>query len=397
MANPIYTETQSNQIRGFEVPLNPTAIERELSSMWDLRTESPEGKPGGVTHITLGNLIWFGSSRFLPRIRSIFSRLVNQYPCRLFLLEFVPGEELKDIQAYINAYCFPSSEGKSEVCCEEIHLRFPASHMHHVKGMLLPLLVADVPTYFWYFSTAPRQYEVILSDLTHLADLSINEVAFRKDPSLGLREMAEGQNPAISLSWFRCSPLREQIASFFDDPATHKLFPEVESITFGWMGSESRFQALTNSCVTLGWMAGKLGWEYKGNFQFQNGTRLINVVFKEEPQHSGVDCSEITTFDLKFRTGDELNLHSATCSGQTVRQISLPSLGQPTDARIIKMHTLDEAEALAHLLQHPHRKSNFLQAAGIGWQILHDALTHQERFFAHSKQSHTDCNPDHTP
>lgn len=397
MADPIYPETASTSIRGFSVPLNPTAIERELNSMWDIRKDSPEGKPGGVTHITLGNVIWFGSSRFLARIRSIFSRMVNHYPCRLFLLEIVPGEEQKQMEAYINAYCFPATQGPSEVCCEEIHLRFPATEMHHVKGMLLPLLVADVPTYFWYFSSAPKQYEEILKDLTQLADLSINEVAFRQEPALGLKEMAEGMNPAVSLSWFRCAPLREQIASFFDDASTHLLFTKITSINFGWRGSTSRIQALTNACVTTGWLASKLGWEYKGNFQFANGDRVIAVDFREESQPSGIDCSEITTFELHCEQGDIFSLKSSQCSGQTVRQFHLPSVDNRTDSRFIKMHTLDEAEALVRLLQHPHSKSNFLAAATIAWPLLQDALEHQEKFFATPKLYSQEMNPKFVP
>lgn len=391
------TSTGATSIRGFSVPLNPTAIEQELNAMWDMREESPEGKPGGVTHITLGNVIWFGSSRFLPRIRSIFSRMVNHYPCRLFLLEIVPGEEQERMESYINAYCFPASNGPSEVCCEEIHLRFPAQEMHHVKGMLLPLLVADVPTYFWYFSSAPRQYESILKELTHLADVSINEVAFRKEPALGLKEMAEGNNPAVSLSWFRCAPLREQIASFFDDAATQSLLPQITHLKFGWMGSNSRIQALTNACVTTGWMASKLGWEYAGNFQFKKGETVIQISFHEDDPKDGVDCSEITSFELHCSAGDQFTLKSSQCSGQTVRQFSLPSVDHRTDSRFIKMHTLDEAEALVRLLQSPLSKSNFISAANCSWPLLQEALQHQEKFFSTTKLYTPETTTKHAP
>ncbi|MGF1572671.1 MAG: glucose-6-phosphate dehydrogenase assembly protein OpcA [Sumerlaeia bacterium] len=389
--------TAASAVRGFSVPLNPTAIEHELNSMWDQREESPEGKPGGVTHITLGNVVWFGSSRFLPRIRTIFSRMVNQYPCRIFLLEIVPGEELTSMEAYINAYCFPATQGPSEVCCEEIHLRFPASQMHHVKGMLLPLLVADVPSYFWYFSSAPRQYESILQDLTHLADVSINEVAFRKEPATGLKEMAEGKNIAVSLSWFRCAPLREQIASFFDDPATHPLIQQIKTLTFGWMGSSSRIQALTNACVTTGWLASKLGWKYQGDFTFRNGEQIVKIAFEEEDSREGVDCSEITSFELTCEQGDEFSLKSSLCSGQTARKFCLPSVGHRSDSRFIKMHTLDEAEALVQLLQKPLQKSNFIQAAEAGWQLLHDSLNQQEKFFTTAKIYTPETTIKHAP
>lgn len=363
---------------GFPVELSPSAIERELASMWDQREANPaagnEANSSGITHFTLGNIVWFGSSRFLPRIRKIFSELVNTYPCRLFLLEFTEDPDHDKISAYTNAYCYRSSKDKGEVCCEEIHLLFSERYLEHIKGVMLPLLVADVPTYFWYFSSMPTRYKRLIPDLKKLADITINEVAFLDDPAEGMRAMSEKENESISLSWYRCMPLREYIARFFDDPKMLPLINEIQHLEFGWCGNSGRTQAVINACGTVGWMADKLGWEYKGKMQYLANGKLIQIAFKEEPPSEGPDCSQITSVKITYATGDYCSLNATRCEGQTERKVHFTDESIHDHSNIIRMHTLSEAEALTRLVQSPQSRHQFAGAAKKSWILVRDTL-----------------------
>ncbi len=356
---------------GFPVSLSPAAIDRELTAMWNQRGGVDE--PGGVTHYTRGNVIWLGSERHVARTRRIFSQLVSRFPCRLFLLEYSDGAEGASIKSFANAYCFSSKGHEGEVCCEEITLRLGPKALRHVTGAVMPLLIADVPTFFWYSSGDPQHYGSALEQLIALADRVVTEVAHMTDPAEGLRAAAEPGAKTTSLSWYRSYPMRDHVAGLFDERDSMERLAAVERIVIGVAGDRKDAQAMTNACILAGWFASRAGWtvdESGGHaYRAKRGPVAVDIVPADGP-----NTSQIVRFEAYCSTGDCLSLAMTGEKDGAERRVT-GSCGTCRETpRFVHAREWTEAEALGFAFNSPHRHEIFQQAAAMAWPLLRRML-----------------------
>jgi len=355
---------------GVPVSLSPAAIERELAAMWTVR--GGEDEPGGVAHYTLGNVVWLGSSRHVQRTRRIFSELVSRFPCRLFLLEYAAEMEGEAIESAVNAYCFASKGHEAEVCCEEISLRFGPQAMRHVAGAVLPLLVADVPTFLWYSSADPTHYGAMLDALVRAANRVITEVAHMPDPAAGLATMAEARSKTISLSWYRSFPLRDNVASLFDEAPCLALLPAVDGLRVRWAGESCDAQGVTNAAMLAGWFASRVGWRIatEGPSPFVGAVGPIDVELSAVPAARDAECGQIVGFEARASTGDRLALSMAEVVGRMERTVRGPCGTCRDTPRFVRTRTWTEAEALGFAFNSPHRHEIFQRAAAMAAPLV---------------------------
>ncbi|MBI5154941.1 glucose-6-phosphate dehydrogenase assembly protein OpcA [Candidatus Poribacteria bacterium] len=364
-------------VTGVPVELSPAAIERELASMWERRAESGTEEAAGVTRITLGNVLWLGTSRHVPRIRQTFARLVVDYPCRLFLMEFISEHDGPGIDAYVNAYCFLAGGPHKEVCCEEIHLRFGPRGLDHLPGAILPLLVPDVPSCLWHFTAEPWRYERMIGPLTAIVDRTVCEVAFFDKPFAGLRDLASNRSQAHDLAWFRYAPIREQVASLFDDPAAGDLLKQVRTVRAGWAGAEDDPHALVACSLLVGWLAAALGWKpWEGQnwpFQYESAAGPITVEFFAKAAKRPEDRAGIILFEMECAGGESIRLEVGDQMGQMERIIEGSAAQGPCAPRYVHTGALTDAQALGQALNAPESGALFRSAAAHGWPLLRAA------------------------
>lgn len=359
---------------GIPVSLSPAAIERELTAMWDQR--GGEDEPGGVAHFSLGNVVWLGSSRHVARTRRIFSELVSKFPCRLFLLEYAPDMGGERIESFANAYCFASKGRESEVCCEEITMRFGEGALRHVPGAVLPLLLADVPTFLWYSSADPEHYGAMLQALVRAADRVITEVAHMPDPAAGLAKMADARSKTISMSWYRSFPMRDNVASLFDDPRCLALLPAIDRVRVQWAGTDCDVQALTNACMLVGWFASKAGWRATPGAPqpFTGAAGPVAVDMASLPAARDADCGQIVRFEARTSAGDCLSLATTEAVGRMERIVAGPCGTCRDTPRFVHARTWSEVEALGFAFNSSYRHGIFQRAAAMAAPLLARAL-----------------------
>lgn len=359
---------------GFPVRLSPEEIDRELAAMW----KSREGdEAGGVTRVALGNMIWLASERHREEAHRIFSRLVTHYPCRLILLEYHEDRGNPDIDAFVNAQCFISPDRRGEVCCEEIILRFGAAAFRHVANAVLSLLLPDVPTTFCYVSALPHRYEELLDAITAIADHTITEVTMLADPVAGLRELADSTKYTGTLSWFRYGPIREQVASVFDDAQVGGLLGRLGSVRIKWCGTAGDVVALTNASLLVGWMASRLGWKPRRSawpFRFAGPAGDVTIEFircdSEDPLHE----SELIEIELRCTTGERVRLMQQPGEGFVERIVDCAACMPSGRSMYVKTQPYDEARALIVSLSSGRTNPVFDAAARMAAPVLEAAL-----------------------
>ncbi|MEQ8818694.1 MAG: glucose-6-phosphate dehydrogenase assembly protein OpcA [Sumerlaeia bacterium] len=344
-------------VPGFPVTLNPNAIEAKLAELWDVRGGQDEAGDGdgGVTRITLGNLLWLGGPEQIPQVRDAFRQLVTEYPCRLFLLERHPQAD--GIEARVNAYCFLTG-GQRQVCCEEIHLRFNEDSARHLRGAVLPLFVSDVPTTLWTRGSGLGLQEDMLTSLRKSVDYLVRDSAHLPDPAAALREMAEcpkksGSCPVVDLSWFRFEPLRQQIAGAFDDPGVRANGCQKPRLHIRLAPSKKDPTSSLTVCAALlaGWVASRLGWEWTGGAGF---------VSQANPVAFAIECDETAATE----EGGFLEL-----------VLEVPGLGAVSFGKQHEQHLarpLSDAQAMGLALTTRHRSGSFRDSAAVAWRILRD-------------------------
>lgn len=362
-------------VPGVPVDLAPEKVEAELGAMWSGR--GGEGEATGAARITLSNVVWLGSSRRARRAREVFARLAPLHPCRLFLLECVPGEGTEDLEAFVNAYCFKKPGMEREICCEEIHARFGERGLAMVPGAVLPLLVPDVPTIFWSYSAEPERYGTAVQAIERAVDLTIHEAAFMQDPAAGLRSAAESNRRVIDLSMAATMPLREQVATAADDVACARLLGNIDTINIGWKGRPDDREALVHASLIAGWLASRLGWENPGGspwpYYYNAPGGRVNVRFSCR-QAGGTRQGDIVYFGAENRDGDSLELVVASEEAKVRRIVSGPSRGCDCAPRTIHGGILDAGDALGLALNAQVDVGNFGPAAARAWPLLAAAL-----------------------
>lgn len=363
-------------VHGFPVPLDPEAIERELAAMWTARGpgQDPDDEDAGAARVTLGNVVWLGSSRHVPRIRRVFAGLVSRFPCRLFLLEFVSGRDEPGIDAFVNAHCFLSPGMEREVCCEEIHLRFGPQSCGMASGAVLPLLVPDVKTCLWWFTSTPWDYEAASAGLTRLADTVVREAAFLPDPADGLRMMASGEREVIDLAWVRSAPLREHIALLFDDPENGKRLAEIDRVAVRWRGGADSRTGRVAASLLAGWLASRLGWtippEESAPFAYGGPNGPVAIDFRGEPGDPPATPGGIEAIEAHFSGGGCFKLLLDPKGRGLQRVIEEADGSCPVGRRALRSASFDEAEALGAALISRRGAALFRDAAAKAWPLL---------------------------
>jgi glucose-6-phosphate dehydrogenase assembly protein OpcA len=361
---------------GFPVELSPDAIDRELASMWKQRGGEGGDESPGVTRIALGNIIWLTSTRHREHARRVFANLVQHYPSRLILLEYQEEWDNPEVEAFVNAQCFRPHEIRGEVCCEEIVLRFGARAFRHIANAVLSLLLPDVPTTFCYISALPHRYADLIEAIGAIADHTITEATLLDDPVKGLREMAEGNACAGTLSWFRYTPIREQIAAVFDDRHCGALLSSISGVRIKWCGGGG-IEALTTASLLVGWMASRLGWKpgaASWPFRFESSAGPVAVEFLRcEPAEEEGEAV-LVEIEIRCATGDRVRLLQSERRGFLERVLDGPSQLCEGKPMYVKTRPLDEAQAVVLSLNTTATNPPFRHAARLAAPVLESAL-----------------------
>lgn len=372
-------------VMGFPVRLSPEAIDRELSSMWKRRGGEGESAEGGrgVTRVTMGNVIWLGSTRHVANTRQVFSELVSTYPSRLFLLEYTGRGGDEAIRTYVNAYCYLQPDRRGQVCCEEIHLQFGEKALARVPRAVLPLLLPDIPTCFWYSSATPERYDEILPGLSEIADRTIGQIALLDNPAEGLRAMA-AEGHATSFAWHRYAPVRERVAALFDDAAHLALLRRIDRVRIAWLGSENDVQGPITASLLGGWLASCLGWKPArggegSTFSFADPageTVAVEIDRAGDLRSSGT--SEIQRIELHARSGECFVLEALDDPGAMTTRLEDAHGECLLRPRILHADPLDEATALATALNSRVDSRFFREAATLAAPLLEHTLAHRK-------------------
>ncbi|HEU4326047.1 MAG TPA: glucose-6-phosphate dehydrogenase assembly protein OpcA [Roseiflexaceae bacterium] len=241
------------------------AIERELTALWQ---QAHENNPDAVTRVCVLNLVAVvRSGHAAEAATETVARLNARHPNRAILVSALPEQAgAAGLEAWVQAHCRLPAPGRPQVCCEQITITARGAAAAGAAGVVLPLLVPDVPVMLWWPRGEPFG-DPLFDRVAALADRIILDSASFDNAETGLAHTAgalERGLPVSDMAWGRLTPWRELTAQFFDAPALLPHLAEIDSLEIefetGAGGPPDRSPAL----LMVGWLASRLGWHTNG-------------------------------------------------------------------------------------------------------------------------------------
>jgi len=253
-------------LRGRGIPVDPTAIERELVRLWGPEAErvgGPDLDRPAVTRLVLANLV----VREGPGPAAALDALVARHPCRAIVLRVDDHAPPDAISAEVSALCHLPAPGLPQVCSERIVLRAAPDAFALLPGAVRPLLEPDLPIVLWWGDdprSNPATFRTLASECSRL-------ILDLPDPGADPDAIRAGLDPNLArfardAAWFGATPWRELIAQFFDPPSPLGDLLAIASVDIqGVVPPAAPSSTPPRLAIWLAaWLAGQLDWQARG-------------------------------------------------------------------------------------------------------------------------------------
>jgi glucose-6-phosphate dehydrogenase assembly protein OpcA len=235
------------------LPVEIGQIDRELKRLW----AEGEGAMTRASHINLA--VYSEEPGSLARNTEILSQITVTHACRAIVIAADPSAERDRVEAWISAHCHISGTGAKRVCSEQISFLLEGASVKLLPSIVFSQLDSDLPLYLWWQSDFAEPMD---PQLWAWIDRLIYDSQRWRDFDGQMRLVEKAQREAkqrivlCDLNWTRLVHFRLAFAQFFDHPASHHHFDEIESgsVVFGH-GYRS------TALLFIGWLAAQLGWE----------------------------------------------------------------------------------------------------------------------------------------
>jgi glucose-6-phosphate dehydrogenase assembly protein OpcA len=269
--------TAENYSLGLAVEISK--IDRELKKLW---AESA----GAMTRASLINLaVYSEASGSLERNTQLIARIAQNHACRAIVIGADPAAKENRVEAWISAHCHVSKAGGKQICSEQLSFLLEGPCTSLLPSIVFSHLDSDLPLHLWWQG---EFHDPMDPQLWAWVDRLMYDSHDWKDFDTQMRLVETAQEEAkqrvvlCDLNWTRLDKLRVAVAQFFDHPASHHHFDEIESAQIDF-APDFRSTAV----LLAGWLGAQLNWraEPTGNaneFTFTDSQdRKIDIVLSE--------------------------------------------------------------------------------------------------------------------
>jgi glucose-6-phosphate dehydrogenase assembly protein OpcA len=246
-------------------------IERELRELWEGMAVAKEGAPGSdrpVLRACVQNLVVYApGENAREEVLEVLAEVSERHPSRMLVLLPRPDRPELHTSAYVTALCHLAGKSK-QVCCEQIVIEAGPEGLRHLRSIVQPLLVPDLPVVLWWREEPPADGERLFEELRDGANRVIFDSSTLGDPASELARLVARLGDSrwtgySDLAWAALTPWRSLLAGLFDVPSNRPqlgLLDRVEIDAVAPSGSTLPVHPL----LLAGWLATRLGWRRSG-------------------------------------------------------------------------------------------------------------------------------------
>lgn len=263
MSAPAITENYS-----LGLPVEIGQIDRELKKLW---AESA----GAMTRASLINLaVYSEMPGSLEKNTQLIAQIAENHACRALVIGADCKAKENRVEAWISAHCHISRAGSKQICSEQLSFRLEGPCTNLLPSIVFSHLDSDLPFYLWWQG---ELHDPMDPQLWAWVDRFIYDSHDWRDFDAQMQLVQTAQREArqrivlCDLNWTRLDRIRYAVAQFFDHPASHHHFSEIENI-------QVEFAAGFRSTAVLlaGWLGAQLSWSIE-NGQRDNNFKFIDT------------------------------------------------------------------------------------------------------------------------
>jgi len=205
------------------------------------------------------NLVVAGASEaHADEAAEVVTEIAAHHPARAILLIADPTAGA-GIAADLSLQCVIAA-GAGQACVETVRLRIGGDAALHLRSVVPPLLLPDVPTHLWLHGPAPLD-QALDADTLELCERVVVDSEAYDDARATLRRLAvtpprsDGSLPLSDLAWIRTRPWREQLARAFDPPTHRALLGGVARID---LVTDDGARTPPGALLLAGWLLSRL-------------------------------------------------------------------------------------------------------------------------------------------
>ena len=234
------------------LPVEIGKIDKELKKLW---AESE----GAMTRASLVNLaVYSEAPGSLEKNTQIIAKIAENHACRAIVIDADCKAKENRVEAWISAHCHISRAGSKQICSEQLSFLLEGPCTNLLPSIVFSYLDSDLPFYLWWQG---EFHDPMDPQLWAWVDRLIYDSQTWSNFAAQMRLVETAQEEArqrlvlCDLNWTRLDKVRFALAQFFDHPASHHHFTEIESARIDF-APEFRSTAL----LLAGWLAAQLNW-----------------------------------------------------------------------------------------------------------------------------------------
>ncbi len=305
-------------------------IDKELKKLW---AESE----GSMTRASLINLaIYSEAPGSLEKNTQIIAKIAQNHACRAIVIGANCKAKENRVEAWLSAHCHISRAGGKKICSEQLSFRLEGPCTNLMPSIVFSHLDSDLPFYLWW---QDEFHDPMDPQLWAWVDRLIYDSQTWSSFAAQMRLVETAQQEArqrvvlCDLNWTRLDKVRFAIAQFFDHPASHHHFAEIENLSVDFApGFKS------TAILLVGWLGAQLNW--KVNEPARNGScrfldannRKIDVELRER-KGSPIGETTMNSTGIQFRVAPAQcgDLLEVSRSGRDEKPVPQLMPGQSND------------------------------------------------------------------
>ncbi|MEP7015197.1 MAG: glucose-6-phosphate dehydrogenase assembly protein OpcA [Verrucomicrobiota bacterium] len=309
------------------LPVEVEKIAKELKKLWE------QGE-GAMTRASLINLaVYSEESGSLEKNTQLIAKITENHACRAIVIQADCNSKENRVEAWVSAHCHVTRARSKQICSEQLSFLLEGSCANLLPSIVFSHLDSDLPFCLWW---QEELHDPVDTQLWAWVDRFIYDSQTWKNVADQLRLVETAQTEAkqrmilCDLNWTRLDKVRYAIAQFFDHPASHHHFAEIENARINFA------PGFRSTAVLLaGWLGAQLKWRTEkassvNKIQFVDETgRKIDIGLKESKGNDPLGEIVIDSGGIEFvvapaKCGDLLEV-SRRASGEKPAPQMMPA------------------------------------------------------------------------
>jgi len=245
--------------------IDPEKIRRELDEVWTtLGREAGEAGEEVMRACALTLITVVDEDQNPDAVLQSLAELMREHPSRSIVVRVAAGEDDR-LEAGVDARCWRPFGGRQQICSEQIVMQCSQKTLAEAPGVILPLVVADLPAVLWCPSARACRSPAFPA-LAATAGRIILDTG--RCPEAGA---VPGAAAAADLSWTRLTRWRALLAQVFENDLCRRRIGDFSRLTVYY--EFPRGAGIPRAALLLaGWVGSRLGWDAdraRGGLRFE--------------------------------------------------------------------------------------------------------------------------------